>query len=174
MIEVIAASLKKVVHPRFFETERGFQGELLATLRGALPAVGLPGDAIVEQKYQKRLQEHEITVRPDIIVHVPTAAGANRRERNFAVLELKRMASESGARGDFASLDAVLGALDYPLGVFVNIAGNSTHVDQYSGPFPERIHCFSVQLTREGVLIRHETPDWRTSLKKRKRRPTAR
>lgn len=38
--------------------------------------MGLANEAIIEQEYQKRLAEHGITFRPDIIIHVPTAPGA--------------------------------------------------------------------------------------------------
>jgi hypothetical protein len=53
---------RAVSTPRFFETERGYQGELLAELRAALLMLGLPGDAIVEQEYQKTFPKHRITV----------------------------------------------------------------------------------------------------------------
>ena len=76
MIPAIVTALRAVSKPRFFETERGYQGEFLAELRAALPALGPPGDIIVEQEYQKTLPRHNINIRPDIIVHVPTADGA--------------------------------------------------------------------------------------------------
>jgi hypothetical protein len=155
VIDVVARSLASVTQPRFYETERGFQGEFLAIFRAALPAAGLPGDAIVEQEYQKRLREHGITVRPDIIVHIPTPVGGNRRRGNFAVFELKLAARAAEAQEDFASLDAVLGALDYPLGIFVNIAAPETHAELYGGPFPGRIHCFAVQLIQRRVRVAH-------------------
>jgi hypothetical protein len=84
--------------------------------------------SIVEQEYQKRLPDHGIRVRPDIIIHIPTLVGGNRRLGNFAVFELNLRAGEIEAREDFANLDAVLGALDYPLGVFINIDSTHTQV----------------------------------------------
>ena len=88
MIPTIVTALRAVSTPRFFETERGYQGEFLAELRAALPALGLPGDAIVEQEYQKTLPLHNINVRPDIIIHVPAAEGGDRTVGDFSVFEL--------------------------------------------------------------------------------------
>jgi hypothetical protein len=68
MIPTIMTALRTVSTPRFFETERGYQGELLAELRAALPALALPGDAIVEQEYQKTLPIHNINVPPQLVV----------------------------------------------------------------------------------------------------------
>lgn len=155
MVQIIVECLKSVRRARFFETERGYQGELLAELRARLPQAGLPGHAIVEQEYQKRLPDHGVRVRPDIIIHVPTPDGRNRRQGNFAVFELKRRAGQAEAREDFASLDAVLGALDYPLGVFVNIASFHTQAAHYCGRFGERLHFFAVRQAGRHIELRH-------------------
>jgi hypothetical protein len=50
MIPIIVEALRSVRHPRFFDTERGYQGELLAELRARMPEAGLPGDAVIEQE----------------------------------------------------------------------------------------------------------------------------
>ena len=168
MIPMIMECLRSVRRARFFETERGYQGELLAALHARLPRAAMPGDAIVEQEYQKRLPDHGIRVRPDIIIHIPVLAGGNRLQGNFAVFELKLRAGHAEAREDFVKLDPVFGALDYPLGVFVNIASAHTQAAHYDGKFGERLHFFAVQLTgcriqlthayyREGEII-EETP----------------
>lgn len=155
MVPIIVACLKSVRQARFFGTERGYQGELLAELRSRLPQAALPGDAIVEQEYQKRLPAHGIRVRPDIIIHIPTPGGGNRRQGNFAVFELKIRAGRANACKDFAKLDAVLGALDYPLGVFVNIASTQTQAAYYSGRFKERLHLFAVRPHGPGIQLTH-------------------
>jgi len=155
VISIIVECIRSVRQPRFFETERGYQGELLAELRARLPQANLPGDAIVEQEYQKRLRDHCINIRPDIIIHVPTPAGGIRRQGNFAVFELNLRAGPAEANEDFANLDAVLDALDYPLGVFVNIASSRTQAMHYSGRFRERLHFFAVRRTRDGIQLRH-------------------
>lgn len=155
MINTIASSLTSIIHPRFYETERGFQGAFLASLERTIPNVGLPHGAIVEQEYQKRFHEHGLKVRPDIIIHVPTPIGSNRRHGNFAVFELKLAARDEDAQKDFASLDSVLAVLDYPLAFFVNIAAEVTHANQYKGPFPDRIHWFATRLVNRQVKVRH-------------------
>ena len=155
MIPTILMALRAISTPRFFETERGYQGELLAELRASLPALGLPGDAIVEQEYQKTLPAHRINVRPDIIVHVPTPEGGNRNVGNFAVFELNFQAGPKEAQEDFANLDTVIGALDYPLGVFVNIDSVRTQAAHYQGAYRERIHFFAVRLIDGATQVRY-------------------
>lgn len=155
MIPVIVEALRAVTNARFFRTERGFQAEFLANLRAALPALGLPGDAIVEQEYQKHLRLHGIRRRPDVIIHVPTQEGGSRREGNFAVFALKLAASPAKARSDFDALDAIIQALDYPLAVFINIAAKSTHAEHYRGAFHSRLHCFAVYRSEAGSQVRH-------------------
>jgi hypothetical protein len=155
MIPTIVTALRAVSTPRFFETERGYQGELLAELRAALPALALPGDAIVEQEYQKTLPVHKINIRPDIIIHVPAAEGGNRNIGNFAVFELNFQAGPTEAREDFLNLDTVIGALDYPLGVFVNIDSVRTQAAHYQGAYRERIHFFAVRLIDGVAQVRH-------------------
>jgi hypothetical protein len=155
MIPGIVTALCAVSTPRFFETERGYQGELLAELRAALPALGLPGDTIVEQEYQKTLPVHKINITPDIIIHVPAAEGGNRNIGNSAVFELNFQAGPTEARGDFLNLDTVVGALDYPLGVFVNIDSARTEAAHYQGDYLGRIHFFAVRLIDGVVQVRH-------------------
>lgn len=155
VVPIIVEALKSIRNPRFFDTERGYQGELLAELRIRLPDTGLPGDAIVEQEYQKRIPEHGINVRPDIIIHVPTLEGCSRRQGNFVVFELNLRAGAAESEEDFANLDAVLAALDYPLGVFVNIASSHTHAASYRGRFGERLHFFALRQHGMEIEMRH-------------------
>jgi hypothetical protein len=155
MIPMIVTALRAVSTPRFFETERGYQGEFLAELRAGMPALGLPGDAIIEQEYQKTFPAHNINVRPDIIVHVPTAAGGDRAVGNFAVFELNFQAGPKEAREDFNNLDAVIEALNYPVGVFVNIDSVRTQAARYEGAYRDRIHFFAVRLVGGAVQVRH-------------------
>lgn len=156
MIPVITECLRSVSHPRFFETERGYQGAFLTELKMRLPRIAVPGDAIVEQEYQKRFSLHGINVRPDIIIHVPTASDhGDRRKGNFVVFELNLHAGAAEAQGDFSNLDAVLTKLDYPLAVFVNIATGSTQAAQYTGTFKSRIHCFAVRQSQGTIDVIH-------------------
>ena len=56
----------------------------------------LPGDAIIEQEYQKRTKVHGITIRPDMIIDVPFKGGAgqDRDEGNFVAIEIKRKSAD--------------------------------------------------------------------------------
>ena len=155
MVPTITRALRRVTNARFFESERGYQGELFGELRGALPAIALDGHAIVEQEYQKRMRDHGIDRRPDIIIHVPTDEGGNRREGNFAVFELNFKAGPREAQEDFDNLDMVIDRLNYPLGVFVNIDSVRTQASHYIGPHRDRIHFFATRLIDGAVAIRH-------------------
>jgi hypothetical protein len=132
----------------------GYQGELLAELRSALPELALDGDAIVEQEYQKRMRDHGIDRRPDIIIHVPTPEGGDRREGNFAVFELNFKAGPKEAQEDFENLDTIIGALNYPLAVFVNIDSVRTQAAHYGGPYRNRMHFFAVRLGNDGLVLK--------------------
>jgi hypothetical protein len=155
MIPTIVTALRGVTHARFYNTERGYQGELLAELRLALPELALDGDAVVEQEYQKRMRDHGIDRRPDIIIHVPTSEGGDRRAGNLAVFELNFRAGPKEAQEDFDNLDTVIAGLNYPLGIFVNIDSVRTQAAHYAGPHRDRIHFFAVRLV-DGVLgVRH-------------------
>jgi len=155
MIPTIMTALRRVTTQRFFETERGYQGELLGELRTALPQLALDGGPIIEQEYQKRLRVHGIDRRPDIIIHIPTPDGGDRREGNFAVFELNFRCGPKEAQEDFENLDTVIGTLDYPLGVFVNIDSARTQAAHYAGPYRDRIHFFAVRLADGVVTVRH-------------------
>jgi hypothetical protein len=58
-------------HPHFYEDERGFQGALYAELYRRLGEMAMLNGAILREEYQKRLGEHGLTIRPDIILHEP-------------------------------------------------------------------------------------------------------
>jgi hypothetical protein len=156
LIQAIRDSLAAITTPRFYETERGYQGELYAELRKRLPIIEMEG-AIIEQEYQKRMKDHGFRIRPDLIIHVPFEGSGlgSRAEGNFVVIELKHRASLKNAHVDFANLSAMCEALDYPLGVFINIASTDTHFANYEGPHRERLLAFAVQLSGDGVVI-HE------------------
>ena len=143
MVDGIIEALGRVVNARLFETERGFQGALHANLEAVLGRA-LPPEAIIEQEYQKRIRSHGIRRRPDIIIHVPTPPGGDRTDGNFAVLALKRRATQGKAWRDFEALDDMFERLHYPFGAFINIGSDRDHAERYSGRFPERIHFFAV------------------------------
>lgn len=154
MIETIHDALRRVSHPRFFETERGFQGAFQANLHVAL-GHPIPADAIIEEEHQKRRKVHGIRRRPDVIVHVPTPPGGNRRLGNLAVFALKLKAGPSQARLDFKKLDEILRVLKYSMAAFVNIADERTHAEQYRGRFRHRMHFFAVWQNDGETHVRH-------------------
>lgn len=148
-------SLASVATPRFFETERGFQGALLAELGKRIPNHVLPDGAIIEQEYQKRLAHHGLKIRPDIIIHEPfdPSHHINRREGNIAVIELKLNASQAEAMEDFKSLSAMIDVLHYPLGIFVNIASDATHCQLVPPEAKGHIACYAVSLNNGHVHV---------------------
>jgi hypothetical protein len=143
VLEGIRNSLAAIGAARYFESERGFQGALLVQLEQHLQ---LPDQTLVEQEYQKRQQEHGLKIRPDIIIHEPFDASrhASRSEGNLAVIELKLRASEDDARGDFESLATIMRTLQYPLGVFINIASFETYAQLTPEDMKGRIVAFAV------------------------------
>lgn len=155
MIEAVIEALRRVSHPRFFETERGFQGEFQKNLSSAIPSLQLDG-AIVEEEYQKRMREHGIKFRPDIIVHIPTQEGGNRREGNFAVFALKLNANPAKARDDFGALDELFDMLDYPFGAFINIASRRTYASMYGGRYRDRMHFLAVWQDDGNTRVEHQ------------------
>lgn len=154
MIQQVIDALRAVGNARFFETERGFQGAFQAHLRDRVGDL-VPPEAIVEEEYQKRIKIHGIRRRPDVIIHVPTQTGADRRVGNFAVFALKLRATPTEARGDFDALDAMFRALHYPFGGFINIGTDRTHGDVYAGPYPDRIHMFAAWQVEGTTRVRH-------------------
>ncbi len=155
MLPLLVDALRNVRNAQFFRTELEYQGELLAELRARIPNAGLPGDAIIEQEYQKRLRDHGIDVRPDLIIHVPTPADGDVRQGNCVVFELNHQAGPKEVAEDCANLDTVVRALNYPLAVFVNIDTRQTQAGHYRGFFRERLRCFAVRNADKGVEIRH-------------------
>lgn len=147
-LEHLTTALRAITTPRFYETERGFQGELLVGLRRAIPGGFLPDQAIIEQEYQKRLLVHGLAIRPDIIIHEPfdSSRHRSRRDGNVAVMELKLAATAESAAADMESLVQMMEILEYPLAIFLNIASEVTHADVVPAEWRERIVCFAVSL----------------------------
>ena len=143
VIAALRESLNAISAPRFFESERGFQGELLVQLS---KHVRLPDNAIIEQEYQKRLMAHGLNIRPDIIIHEPfnPELHTSRTEGNSAAIELKLNASPESAIEDFNSLASMLEILQYPIGFFINIGGNSTYSTLVPQSVRGKLVCFAV------------------------------
>ena len=144
IIESIKESLTAITKPRFFQSERGFQGELLVQLSRRLR---LSDREVVEQEYQKRQRDHGLTVRPDIIIHEPfdSARHGARTAGNRVVVEIKINATEAEAVQDFESLAAMIQVLHYPLGVFINVGSSLTHANLVPRTVRGRIVTFAVE-----------------------------
>jgi hypothetical protein len=157
MIASLRESLAAISAPRFFESERGFQGELLVQLSKRLK---LSDNTIIEQEHQKKLKAHGLTIRPDIIIHEPFNPELHeaRTEGNFAAIELKLNASPESAAADFNSLAAMLEVLQYPIGFFVNIGSATTHCNLVPDSARGKIVCFAVHVAEgETVVVEERT-----------------
>ena len=123
MLNLVLDSVSSIKEKRFFETERGYQGELLSEIHSRLKDQEWAGDPILEQECQKRLGLHGLTIRPDIIIHIPFERGnvKERQDGNFCVIELKLRASQRDIQGDLKKLSDMCNLLRYGCGIFVNI-----------------------------------------------------
>lgn len=151
LLNVIAAALTSVTDPHYYEDERGFQGEFYAQLRLRLRDMVLPG-TLLREEYQKRLAEHGLRIRPDIILHEPFDPGRHRGrdEGNHVVMELKRRATPGTAADAFTNLVAMIDALNYPLGVFINIDSPKTWAESVLEAHRARIVCLAAHLDENG------------------------
>ncbi|CAI1847409.1 Uncharacterised protein [Serratia fonticola] len=158
-INKLEEALQNIKHTRYYETERGYQGELYAELRKILPDLGWD-NAIVEQEYQKKIREHNIRIRPDIIIHVPFDPNLNntRGDGNFVTFELKlgRNLTETQALNDYQSLAIMCEELSYPYAVFIVIDGNTTYFNKYDGPHKEKILAYNVNIVDGRVRFERE------------------
>lgn len=153
--EALSEALASIGERRFFASERGYQGELIAELQRRLGDVGLPGSPIVEQEYQKTLPHHGITIRPDLIVHIPFERGrtATRQDGNFVAIELKRNATSKEADEAFGSLLLMARCLRYPATVFINVDGRYTHADRCPPEIASQTTCFAVYLADDEPIV---------------------
>jgi len=160
LLHHIHNALQCVRHPRYFKSERGFQGAFYAELYKTISEVLLPKGALLEEEYQKNLREHGLEIRPDIIIHeeFDETRHSGRDQGNIAVMELKLKASKRGAVGDFESLIQMIQVLRYPIGIFINIGSELTH----AGLVPEEgkglISCFAVSLRDGNTHVILEQP----------------
>ena len=158
-ISRLESALGRIKHPRHYESERGYQAELYAELRAELPHFGWD-NSIVEQEYQKRIKDHNTTIRPDLIIHVPFDPNKHntRREGNFVVFELKLNSNtnEKKAVSDYKNLAVICEKLSYPFAVFIIINGDSTYIDKYDGEHKDKILAYTVKLVGGNVEIHRE------------------
>jgi hypothetical protein len=158
-LEVFRLSLNAINEGRLFRTERGYQTQLVVELSKRLNRDAIwPDNPIIEAEYQKRARDHGITIRPDLIIHVPfdREVYGRRQQGNYVVIQLKRKASLNAALKDFTDLDWMFRELRYELGVFVNVDSDETFFEDYAGNFGERLHCFAVKLVQNlPTIVEH-------------------
>jgi len=144
-------ALEMIVDPRFYATERGFQGRLNSALQERLVAEGfLRGGQILEEEYQKS-ERHGTFQRPDLVLHTPAErTNAGVRANNVAVWALKRRASGATATEDFDKLDEMFAILNYAIGFFVNVDSTTDHRGLYRGRYSNRLLCISTRLDHLG------------------------
>ncbi|XHH28250.1 hypothetical protein WIW49_12770 [Xanthomonas euroxanthea] len=152
LLNVIAAALTSVTDPHYYEDERGFQGEFYAQLRLRLRELVLPEGALLREEHQKRLAQHGLRIRPDIILHEPFDPGRHRGrdQGNHAVMELKRRATPGTTADAFSNLVAMIDTLNYPFGVFINIDSSKTWVESVPDSHRTRIACLAAHLDGNG------------------------
>ena len=154
-LRILREALEAITEPRFFETERGFQGELLAELRATrLPEGRFPGDPVVEQEYQKRMREHGIRIQPGLIVHIPFERDLTRvrRDGNFVAVEIKRDINAVPAA--FENLALIARSLDYTLTVLVMVNSPDTCAGQCPADIAPKTVCFAAQLENGKPVVR--------------------
>lgn len=157
LLTALRASLEAIDHPRFYETERGFQGELIAQLQGR---TWFQPTYITEQEHQKKEQWHGLRIRPDIIIHWPfdPAFHRDRTEGNLVAFELKLNATSDEAKTDFAKLGLMIERLRYPLGVFVNIGSEHAFAELMPTAFQQNIAVFGVALVEGRARVAQYGP----------------
>jgi len=166
-LDAVVEALRAVTAPRFFRTERGYQGRLYCALQEALDRRGVLKNGIMLEMECQTAGCHRMTQRPDIILHVPAEeSDAAVDENNFAVLALKRRASADQALDDFRKLDEMCAVLRYPLAVFINVDSEDHHLERYVGPFGDRLHAFAVRSEEGALRITHA---WREAERVRER-----
>jgi hypothetical protein len=147
-------ALSAIKEPRFFHTERGYQGALICELKSRLTQAAFPDDPIVEQEYQKTLPNHGINIRPDLIIHVPFERGLTpgRDKGNFVAIEIKRRSTEAEAVEDFAALELMAMKLGYPITILLNIDSLEARAQRCPASIATQTVCFAVQL-RDGEPV---------------------
>ena len=150
-------ALHQVVNPRFFQSERGYQGAFQTQLEAVLSRSGAVDQRVIlEAEYQKNQHIHGTRQRPDLLIHAPREiTGAQPEENNFAVIAFKYRAGPAKALQDFHKMNRMFVELSYHLGIFINVGSPHHQLDCYRGLYNHRIHAFGVQLVQRGPRIHH-------------------
>lgn len=157
-IEIVITALKEINSPRFFKTERGFQGRFAIALYKILGENNIFQDGtIIEEEYQKKLKLHGIKQRPDLIIHVPieSSHSSNRKENNYVVFAFKLSGNKTKVMKDFEKLNELIEKLDYSLGIFININSLNSFLGEYQGPNKDKLHEFCIKQINGKLKLRY-------------------
>lgn len=160
ILNITLNALREVVNPRFYRTERGFVSHFSHHLETQIQGqILFPEGTIIEVEVQKRLNDHHgVRQRPDLLIHIPIETGLTDKsnENNFVVYGFKLNGNNQISQEDFRKLDEMFEALNYEIGIFVNINSYpNTYLQNYNGNFRNRIHEYSINLTNGSVNIIH-------------------
>ncbi len=157
-IEIIINALKEIKSPRFFNTERGFQGEFKSALGKILLEQNIfPDEAIIEEEYQKSLKFHGIRQRPDLVIHVPVISSHfnNRKENNYIVFAFKLSGDKNKVMKDLEKLEEMIDKLSYSFGIFININSTNCFLEEYHGPYKHKLHEFCIKQFNGRIKLRY-------------------
>lgn len=159
IIEVIN-TLRKIITPRYYKSERGFQTEFYRILSNQLEGKHIfPDHTILEAEVQKRNFEHYgVTQRPDLLIHIPIETGIteNVNENNFVNFAFKLFGNAKASAEDYEKLEQMFNFLNYEMGIFINIGRYpEIFLNNYKGGFKNRIHEFSVAQENGIIKIIH-------------------
>ncbi|MCD9006301.1 hypothetical protein LDO31_08645 [Luteimonas sp. XNQY3] len=112
----------------------------------------LPEGALLREEYQKRLVQHGLRIRPDIILHEPFDPDRHlgQDQGNHAVMELKQRATRGTTAEASINLVAMIDTLNYPLGVFINNDSLKTWIESVADSHRTRIACLAAHLDGNG------------------------
>ncbi|AFM23337.1 hypothetical protein [Desulfomonile tiedjei] len=154
IIDMTLSAIGRINHPRFFRSERGYQGELYCRLREEFLSQNLLDERMLEPEYQKRPTDHLTQQRPDIIYHIPAPAEGEVFINNYTVWALKLRADHPDVISDFEKLYEMISLLQYPLAVFLNIDSDSHYLHDCIPDYRNRIVAFTTMRNEaEGKLV---------------------
>lgn len=160
ILNEVINTLKNIIIPRYYKSERGFQTEFYRILSNQLEGkLIFPENTILEAEVQKRNLEHYgVTQRPDLLIHIPIETGIteNANENNFVNFAFKLYGNERASVEDYEKLEQMFFFLNYEMGIFINIGKYpEIFLNNYEGGYKNRIHEFSIGKDEDVIKIMH-------------------
>ena len=98
ILNEVINTLKNIITPRYYKSERGYQTEFYKVLSNLLEGKQLfPEHTMLEAEVQKSTYSHYgITQRPDLLIHIPIETGIteNANENNFVNFAFKLLGNQ--------------------------------------------------------------------------------